>query len=81
MLIKMRAPLHRKDLQVLINGICLLLIRQQAHLWMDYIEGKSNLCADALSRELDLSSFTDKLFSVFSVKDLAQQAINNSSFV
>ena len=50
MLIKMRSRLARPDLQIVINKICEILLAQHIDLWIDYIPGKENTCADALSR-------------------------------
>lgn len=53
MLIKMRAKLSRPDLQILINKICETLLLHHIDMWVDYIPGKQNITADALSRYMD----------------------------
>ena len=50
MLIKMRSKLTRPDLQILINKICMLLLKYHIQFWIDYIRGEDNITADALSR-------------------------------
>ena len=46
----MRSRLTRPDLQILINKICLLLLKYHIQFWIDYIRGEDNITADALSR-------------------------------
>ena len=50
MLIKWRAPLHRKDLQQIIRRIARLCIFNDIIPWWDHIEGQNNITADRLSR-------------------------------
>ena len=52
MLINMSSRLYRPDLQVLINDICRLCIKYRFHIWIQHVEGKKNIIADALSRFL-----------------------------
>ena len=52
MLMSMSSRLYRPDLQVLINDICRLCIKYRFHIWIQHVEGKKNIIADALSRFL-----------------------------
>lgn len=62
MLIKWRAPLHRKDLQSLIRKIAEICITHQIRPWWEHIKGEKNVAADRLSR------FLKKPFEFESVK-------------
>ena len=50
MLIHMRSKLYRPDLQILINDICMLLLKLRWFPRIEHIPGKQNITADALSR-------------------------------
>ena len=79
MLINMRSPLYRPDLQILINRICQILIKFKIHLWMEYINTKENIIADALSRyHAEPFATTTKTYSQIDATSFLQAASNLS---